>query len=74
MYQLTVFARETLVGTAITVSLSEKDDTGQTEGLAAWSSFCADQFEGLPGFSLESFLEQTSTAVVNALSMGAPRL
>lgn len=74
MYQLNVFARQTLVGTAVSVSLSEKYDDGRTEGLATWSTLCADQFLDLAGNSLEEFLEQTFVAFVNTVSANAARL
>lgn len=74
MYNITVSGTQTLVGTYISVSVSETDDTGASEPLFGFRTFCADGFAGLPAGSLEEFLEQTITACVNGLSTNAPRL
>lgn len=74
MYNITVSGQETLVGSAISVSLSETTDEGRSTLLATWTSFCGDQYDDLPHGSLEAFLEQISTAVVNSLSSNGRRL
>lgn len=74
MYNLNVSAQETLVGTAIQVSLSETSEEGRSQVIATWTSFCGDQYDELPHGSLEAFLEQVSTAVVNTLSSNGTRL
>lgn len=68
MYNITVFGRETLAGTLVSVSISETDDNGNTEGLTGFSSMCNDDFPGLAWGSLENFLEQTCVALYNTLS------
>lgn len=74
MYNITVSGQETLVGTAISVSLSETTDDHRSALLATWTGFCADQYDELPSGSLEAFLEQVCTAVVNTLSSNGRRL
>ena len=74
MYNITVSGQETLVGTAISVSLSETTEDHRSAIVATWTSFCADQYDELPHGSLEAFLEQVATAVVNSLSSNASRL
>lgn len=74
MYNITVSGQETLFGTAISVSLSETTDDGHSHPLAQWNSYCGDQYDDLPQGSLEAFLEQVSTAVVNSLSSNGRRL
>lgn len=74
MYNITISGTETLVGTAVTVSISETDDSMVTHPLTGFRTFCADQFDGLEPGSLESFLEQVITAAVNTLSANRDRL
>lgn len=74
MYNITISGSQTLVGTALSVSVSETDDNNVTEHLFGFRTFCADGFVGLTAGSLEEFLEQVITASVNGLSTNAPRL
>lgn len=74
MYNITISGSQTLVGTAVSVSVSETDDRNVTEHLFGFRTFSADGFAGLAAGSLEEFLEQVIVACVNGLSSNAPRL
>ena len=74
MYSIHVTGIQTLVGTHISVSVSETNQYGFSDQLFGFRTFAADGFDGLEAGSLEEFLEQTIVACVNGLSTNAPRL
>lgn len=68
MYNITATATETAAITFISVSISETDDTGHTQALAGFRTATNDVFAGLEAGTLENFLEQFVTGLVNTLT------
>jgi len=74
MYNIHIHGTQSLVGTYVSVSISETDDCNVTKPVTGLRTFCADGFDGLEAGSLEEFLEQVITAAVNTLSANAAML